>query len=386
MHDRAVDRAEAGQRVAVALPGIERDEISRGDALVGAAAPIPSPTGSTSRSRTLGEVPAAAHRPPRHRRRPGARRPQGRLRAAPARAACRRGARRPRRPADGHDRRRRGRPRPASSARASTRSGSSGSSRGEAIVYLHPSGASSLAHLGELDGVERCRRLGLLGRTGSTSSAPRCERAPRRRRPARPRDRRAGRAVGAGDRPAARARAARLAALPPGRDRPRPKAAEELLAELELAGFNPVKVDDAGARAGCSSSRASSYRLGDEHAVGTGAYEQARAALVAECTAAGSITLARFRDLLGHRAAARTAPARAVRRRRRHPPRRRRSACSAAAHMTFSIALVLVVFGVVAGPVGARADRRHGPVRGLADGFWWCDARSGAPSRSAPRR
>jgi selenocysteine-specific elongation factor len=33
--------------------------------------------------------------------------------------------------------------------------------------------------------------------------------------------------------------------------------------------------------------------------VSTAAYDQARAALVAECEAAGSITLARFRDLLG---------------------------------------------------------------------------------------
>jgi selenocysteine-specific elongation factor len=34
VHDRAVDRAEAGQRVAVALPGVERAQIARGDVLV----------------------------------------------------------------------------------------------------------------------------------------------------------------------------------------------------------------------------------------------------------------------------------------------------------------------------------------------------------------
>jgi len=34
VHDREVDVAEAGQRVAVALPGIERRELGRGDALV----------------------------------------------------------------------------------------------------------------------------------------------------------------------------------------------------------------------------------------------------------------------------------------------------------------------------------------------------------------
>src|SRR5438046_4715309 len=34
VHDRPVERAEAGQRVAVALPGVERHEVERGDALV----------------------------------------------------------------------------------------------------------------------------------------------------------------------------------------------------------------------------------------------------------------------------------------------------------------------------------------------------------------
>src|SRR6185436_8997492 len=34
VHDRPVERADAGQRVAVALPGVERRELRRGDALV----------------------------------------------------------------------------------------------------------------------------------------------------------------------------------------------------------------------------------------------------------------------------------------------------------------------------------------------------------------
>lgn len=38
VHDRDVDRAEAGQRVAVALPGVERRSVRRGDALVEAGA------------------------------------------------------------------------------------------------------------------------------------------------------------------------------------------------------------------------------------------------------------------------------------------------------------------------------------------------------------
>jgi selenocysteine-specific elongation factor len=38
VHDREVDRADAGQRVAVSLPGVERREVRRGDALVAAGA------------------------------------------------------------------------------------------------------------------------------------------------------------------------------------------------------------------------------------------------------------------------------------------------------------------------------------------------------------
>jgi selenocysteine-specific elongation factor len=40
-------------------------------------------------------------------------------------------------------------------------------------------------------------------------------------------------------------------------------------------------------------------RLGDGLAIAPAAYEHARAALVAECERAGTISLARFRDLLG---------------------------------------------------------------------------------------
>ena len=40
-------------------------------------------------------------------------------------------------------------------------------------------------------------------------------------------------------------------------------------------------------------------RVGDGYAISPAAYEQARAALLAECETAGRIALARFRDLLG---------------------------------------------------------------------------------------
>jgi selenocysteine-specific elongation factor len=42
VHDRPVERAEAGQRVAVALPGVERRDLRRGDALVAPGAYRPS--------------------------------------------------------------------------------------------------------------------------------------------------------------------------------------------------------------------------------------------------------------------------------------------------------------------------------------------------------
>ncbi|MGH3010063.1 MAG: selenocysteine-specific translation elongation factor [Gaiellaceae bacterium] len=42
VHDRPVERAEAGQRVAVSLPGVERTEVGRGDALVTPGAFRPS--------------------------------------------------------------------------------------------------------------------------------------------------------------------------------------------------------------------------------------------------------------------------------------------------------------------------------------------------------
>ena len=40
-------------------------------------------------------------------------------------------------------------------------------------------------------------------------------------------------------------------------------------------------------------------RVGDGYAISAAAYEEARAVLAAECEAAGRITLARFRDLVG---------------------------------------------------------------------------------------
>jgi selenocysteine-specific elongation factor len=75
----------------------------------------------------------------------------------------------------------------------------------------------------------------------------------------------------------------------------RAAAAAELEAQL---GPEPVKVEDA-ALARFLEQQGRLVRVGDGLAVSSEAYEQARAAVVAECETAGTITLARLRDLLG---------------------------------------------------------------------------------------
>jgi selenocysteine-specific elongation factor len=75
----------------------------------------------------------------------------------------------------------------------------------------------------------------------------------------------------------------------------RAAAAAELEARL---GLEPVKVED-GRLARFLEEQGRLVRVGDGYAVGAAAYEDAKRALIAECEAAGRITLARFRDLLG---------------------------------------------------------------------------------------
>jgi len=74
--------------------------------------------------------------------------------------------------------------------------------------------------------------------------------------------------------------------------------AEALEAELAEAGFNPVAVRDPELARFLEAARRL-VRLGDGLAIGVDAYQRARSALVDECRSAGTITLARFRDLLG---------------------------------------------------------------------------------------
>ena len=74
---------------------------------------------------------------------------------------------------------------------------------------------------------------------------------------------------------------------------------EQEAAELEARlGLEPVKVDDAGL-ARFLEERGRLVRAGDGYAVSAAAYEHARDVLFEELGASGRITLARFRDLLG---------------------------------------------------------------------------------------
>ncbi len=74
--------------------------------------------------------------------------------------------------------------------------------------------------------------------------------------------------------------------------------AERLVGELAAAGFEPTRVEDA-ALARRLEETGALVRLGGGGAVGAEAYARATELAVEECRDTGSITLARFRDLLG---------------------------------------------------------------------------------------
>jgi selenocysteine-specific elongation factor len=74
--------------------------------------------------------------------------------------------------------------------------------------------------------------------------------------------------------------------------------AQALEAELAEAGFGPTPVKDAEL-ARFLEEEGRLVRVGDRLAIGTKAYEEAKRALIEECERTGKITLARFRDLLG---------------------------------------------------------------------------------------
>ena len=306
VHDRPVARAEAGQRVAVALPGVERTEIRRGEALVdpgayavsyrldvsldelapirdGARLHVHHGTGelyarvvrSDERHAQLRlTTPAVAARGDRVILRDGATVGGGVvLDPAP--------------------------PRHADPARFELLE------RGDAASLVHePVRASSLRHLlgenGDLDGVVRAGEWVLssawledLRADVDARLAEADPLDPGVPLPAAPWARdvlplldvelRGSRVYRAGARG--------------GRGAPTP-AVERVARDVAEAGFTPVKVDDA-AVARYLEEEGALVRLSDGWAVGRGAYDDAMRLAVEECERAGSIALARYRDLLG---------------------------------------------------------------------------------------
>jgi selenocysteine-specific elongation factor len=297
VHDETVARAAAGQRVAVSLPGIERERLSRGDALVAADA-YPVTYRLDVLLEELDEVPAAvkvhlgtadvaarvAHR---------GRFAQLRLEHPVVAARGDRVVLRTTTTVGGGVVLDPLPPRRIDVERLELLQ------RGDVAATVHrPVRASALRHLlpGELTGVERAGDW-IFSRAWLDELRADVQDRLRRADPQDP-------GIDAPPTPWA-------AAVTPllGLERrgsrlflPGAKAAaaggEELLAELGAAGANAVKLADPKLGR-LLEHEGKLVRLGDGLAVGRDAYERARETLVAECSSAGSITIARFRDLLG---------------------------------------------------------------------------------------
>jgi selenocysteine-specific elongation factor len=84
----------------------------------------------------------------------------------------------------------------------------------------------------------------------------------------------------------------------PARPEPAPVDTRSVEAELAAAGGSTFRVGDGRAAAELER-QGRLVRVGDGFALDRAAYERAKAIVVAECEQAGTITLARFRDLLG---------------------------------------------------------------------------------------
>ena len=301
VHDRPVERAEAGQRVAVALPGVERDDLRRGDALVEPGA-YPVSYRLDLAVELLEDVPDGTRLHVHHGTaehyarlvRAGDRFAQLRL-ASPAVAA--RGDRVVLRagttlgggvvldPTP---------PRHSDSTRFEL------VERGDAAQLVHaPVQADSLRDL-SLAGTERAGnwvfssawletlRADLHGRLAEADPLD-----PGVPLPSEPWARELLPLLGV------ELRGSKL--YLPGRGPSlgdRAGEADQLEGELEEAGFTPVKLEDPEL-ARYLEAEGKLVRLGDGLALGAAAYEEARRIVVEECEQAGTITLARLRDLLG---------------------------------------------------------------------------------------
>ncbi|HEV7134331.1 MAG TPA: selenocysteine-specific translation elongation factor [Gaiellaceae bacterium] len=299
VHDRPVARAEAGQRVAVALPGLERSDLRRGDALVAAGA-FPSSYRLDVVLEELAEIPARVH--VHHGTtdvvarvaRAGERWAQLRL-AEPVvaargdrvvlRAGATVGGGRVIDPAP---------PRHASAERMEL------VERGDVAATVHePVRLDALRRLvdGEPAGVETADGWAF---SAAWLDELRAE-IERRIAGADPLDP----GVPPPPEPWASAIVPLLGFERRGAKLYRPGATADLGARADasaaleaMLGLEPVKVADR-ALARFLEEQGRLVRVGDGFAVSAAAYAHARDALVAECEAAGRITLARFRDLIG---------------------------------------------------------------------------------------
>jgi len=297
VHDRPAVRAEAGQRVAVALPGIERSELRRGDALVAPAA-YPSSYRLDVELEELAEIPGRVQ--VHHGTasvlarvvRVGDRFAQLRL-AEPVvtargdrvvlRAGTTVGGGRVIDPAP---------PRHASAERMEL------VERGEIAATVHePVRSESLRHLGELAGVEQADGW-VFSRAWLDELRADLERRLAAADPLDP-------GITPPSEPWSPAVVPLLGLERRGAKLYRPGATAELGARAEAAaaleatlGLEPVKVEDA-TLARFMEEQGRLVRVGDGYAVSAAAYSEARAKLVGECESAGRIALARFRDLLG---------------------------------------------------------------------------------------
>jgi selenocysteine-specific elongation factor len=297
VHDRPVDRAEAGQRVAVALPGVERRELARGDALVAAGA-YPSSYRLDVVLEELDEIPSRVR--VHHGTadvvarvvRAGDRWAQLRLAEPVVAARDDRVVLRAGTTVGG------GRIIDPSPPRHSSADRMALVERGEIAATVHePVREETLRHLGELAGAERAG-----GWVFASAWLDELRRdLEQRLDEADPLDP----GIPPPPEPWAAAIVPLLGLERRGAKLYRPGATAQLGARADAAaaleaelGLEPVKVGDP-ALARFLEEQGRLVRVGDGYAVSAAAYADARQALVAECEAAGRIALARFRDLIG---------------------------------------------------------------------------------------
>jgi selenocysteine-specific elongation factor len=280
VHDREVDVAEAGQRVAVALPGVHRRDLARGDVLT-------EPGAYTQSYRLDVELEELAPIPPRALVHHGTATMLARVVRAGRFAQLRLDTPIVAAPGDRVVLRAGttvggGRVIDAAPPRHADPSRFERSARGESILHAPVRAGEGWRYSDEwLDALRGDLERKLKGADPLDPGVP---------APTEPWEAHVLPALGFERRGAKLYRAGAEGALG---DREHEAAALE-----QRLGLEPVRVDD-GLLARFLEGEGRLVRVGDGLAVSPSAYEQARAALVAELERTGRVTLARFRDLLG---------------------------------------------------------------------------------------